>query len=90
MTAAAPNPNEVAMLRAEVEMLMTERQVLLTTVGAASVFVANLHAEDLPEDAYAAGDVLADALNKLPEETLREALELVRPLVLKDMEDAAD
>ena len=61
--------NEVALLRAELELLMTERENLLRTVGAASVFIANLDAETLPEAAWDAGDILAECLNDLPEDT---------------------
>ncbi|MBI1397721.1 MAG: hypothetical protein GC151_17255 [Betaproteobacteria bacterium] len=82
---ALPQTNDAAMLRAEVEMLMNERESLLRTLGAASVFFANLTAEDLPETAYDAADVLAKCLDNLPEETLREALLLVQPLVERDL-----
>jgi len=90
---AMPNvtaSNEVALLRAELELLMTERENLLRTVGAASVFIANLDAETLPEAAWDAGDILAECLNDLPEDTLHDALELVRPLMVKDLENAKD
>lgn len=69
------------MLRAEVEMLMSERQALLRATGAAAVFVANLDSESLPEDTYAVADILAHALNDLSEDTLRDALELVQPTI---------
>lgn len=72
---------EISMLRAEIEMLMNERQSLLRATGAAAVFVANLDSEALPEGTYAVADVLAHALNELREETLRDALELVRPAI---------
>src|SRR6185369_10131798 len=72
---------EIAMLRAEVEMLMAERQALLRATGAAAVFVANLDSESLPEDTYAVADILAHALNDLSEDTLRDALELVQPSI---------
>ena len=70
---------EVSMLRAEIEMMMSERQSLLRATGAAAVFVANLDSETLPENTYAAADVLAHALNDLSEDTLRDALEVVQP-----------
>jgi hypothetical protein len=76
-------------LVAEIEALMSEREILLRTIGAASVFFANLSAEELPEAAYDAADVLAKSLDTLPEELLREALELVRPLVEKDLDKAS-
>lgn len=72
---------EISMLRAEIEMLMNERQSLLRATGAAAVFVANLDSEALPEGTYAVADVLAHALNELREDTLRDALELVRPAI---------
>src|SRR5436853_3289832 len=69
---------EVAMLRAEIEMLMSERHALLRTTGAAAVFVAKLDSHALPESTYEAADILAAALNDLSEETLRDAIELIR------------
>jgi hypothetical protein len=68
----------VAILRAEVETLLTERQALLRATGAAAVFVAKLDSHALPESTYDAADILAGALNALPEETLRAAIELIR------------
>ena len=40
---------EIIMLRAELEMLMKERQTLLKVAGAAAVFVAELNPDDLPK-----------------------------------------
>lgn len=81
--------DEIALLRGEIEILMNEREQLLLTVGAASVLVANLQADALPESALDAGDILAESLNGLPEELLHEALERVRPLVERDLAQAA-
>jgi uncharacterized membrane protein len=70
---------EISMLREEVEILMNERQCLLDTTGAAAVFVANLESTTLlPDAACQAAKVLSCSLNKLPEETLRDALEKVK------------
>ena len=69
---------EVSILRAEIEMLMGERAGLLRTVGAAAVFVAHMDSTTLPEETYTSADVLAHALNALPEESLRDALEMIR------------
>lgn len=71
------NKQEVAMLRSEVEMLMTERSSLLKVVGAAAVLMANTDGRDLPAEAAEAGQMLSTLVNRLPEETLREALESV-------------
>lgn len=69
---------EISMLRAEIEMLMKERQSLLKTTGAAAVFIANLDSGALPEDAYEAAEMLSNCLNDLSEDTLRDALDKVR------------
>jgi hypothetical protein len=66
------------MLRAQVEMLMTERENLLRSTGAAAIFVAKLDTHTLPESTYEAADILAATINGLPEETLRDAIDLVR------------
>lgn len=81
MTIEQHTQDEISMLRAEIEILMTERQSLLRTTGAAAVFVANLDSESLPETTYAVADILAHSLNELSEDTLRDALELVRPTI---------
>ena len=81
MTIEQHTQDEISMLRAEIEILMTERQSLLRTTGAAAVFVANLDSESLPETTYAVADILAHSLNDLSEDTLRDALELVRPAI---------
>ena len=88
MTIEQQTQDEIAMLRTELEMLMTERQALLRTTGAAAVFVANLDSATLPEATYAAADILAHSLNDLSEDTLRDALETVRPAI-ESIEGAA-
>jgi hypothetical protein len=69
---------EIAMLRTELEMLMGEREHLLRAVGAAAMFVAKLDTHVLPESTYEAADILAGSINRLPEESLRDAVESVR------------
>lgn len=80
MTVHALNNQEIRLLREEVEMLMVERQKLLQVVGAAAVLVANLDSETLPQDqgTIDAAEVLAESLNALSEESLKDALEAVR------------
>ncbi|WP_371264171.1 hypothetical protein [Nitrosomonas sp. Nm51] len=63
------------MLRAEIEMLMSERQGLLEAVGAAARFIACLDSQKLPEEACETADKLAKSLNQLSEDTLQDALE---------------
>ncbi len=69
---------EISMLRAEVEMLMTERQSLLNTVGAAARFFACLDSSQLPKDACDTAKKLSKSLNQLSEDTLQDALEKVK------------
>ena len=72
------NKQEVALLSREIEMLMAERARLLKVVGAAAVVVANTDAENFPEAALDAAETLSEALNALPEETLKDALDSVQ------------
>ncbi|MEW6312450.1 MAG: hypothetical protein AB1513_00130 [Pseudomonadota bacterium] len=69
---------EVSMLREEMEMLMRERESLLQVVGAAAMFVADMDSAALPENTYNDAELLAESLNALREETLRDALQAVR------------
>lgn len=80
MTVHAINKDEAQLLRNEIEMLMGERAQLLQVVGAAAVFVANLDTSKLPDDMATidAAEMLAEQLNVLTEETLKDALESVR------------
>jgi hypothetical protein len=80
MTIHALNDQEVRLLREEIELLMSERQKLLQVTGAAAVLVANLDSETLPEDqdTIDAAELLAESLNALSEETLKDALDSVR------------
>lgn len=71
------NKQEVALLSKEIEMLMSERARLLKVVGAAAVLVANTDAGTLPGSVVDAAEILSEALNALPEETLKDALESV-------------
>ena len=80
MTLHAMKEDEVRLLRDEIEMLMNERRQLLQVTGAAAVFVANLDTDSLPDETVTidAAEMLAEQLNGLSEETLKEALESVR------------
>jgi hypothetical protein len=80
MMAHALKDEEVQLLRKEIELLMGERNKLLQVVGASAVFVANLDADVLPDDldTIDAAEVLAERLNQLSEESLKEALESVK------------
>jgi hypothetical protein len=69
--------NEENMLRAELELLMKERENLLIIAGAAAGLIAELNTRDLPIRTVEAADLLATTINKLSEETLQDALNSV-------------
>jgi hypothetical protein len=62
------------MLRAEIELLMVERQQLLQTAGAAAELVAQLDVAKLPNTACGAAKSLAASLNRMDDETLMDAI----------------
>jgi hypothetical protein len=62
------------MLSREVELLMTERAKLLRVAGAAAQFVAAMDSRSLPERFTTEADILAESVNALPEDTLKDAL----------------
>jgi hypothetical protein len=80
MTIHAMKEEEVRLLRDEIELLMGERRQLLQVAGAAAVFVANLDTDSLPDEVGTidAAEMLAEQLNGLSEETLKDALEAVQ------------
>jgi hypothetical protein len=65
------------MLRAELELLMNERENLLIIAGAAAGLIAELNTQDLPIRTVEAADLLATTINKISEETLQDALNAV-------------
>ena len=69
--------NENNMLRAELELLMKERDTLLIIAGAATGLIAELATDDLPIRTVEAADLLATTINQLSEETLQDALSAV-------------
>ena len=74
---------EIAMLRVELEMLMGERQALLRIAGAAAAFIAELDAGVLPVNTLEAAEILAESINAAPEETMRDALEIIKAEVVE-------
>ena len=73
MTAAAQNTGTF-MLSKEIEILMSERAKLLRVAGAAAQFVASMEGRTLPETVATEADILAESVNALPEDTLKDAL----------------
>ncbi len=73
MTAVTQNTGGF-MLSKEIEILMAERARLLRVAGAAAQFVAVMDVRNLPEKVATEADILAESVNALPEDTLRDAL----------------
>ncbi len=62
------------MLSKEIELLMSERARLLRVAGAAAQFVAVMESRALPERVATEAEILAESVNALPEDTLKDAL----------------
>jgi hypothetical protein len=62
------------MLSKEIELLMAERARLLRVAGAAAQFVAVMESRSLPEKVATEAELLAESVNELPEDTLKDAL----------------
>jgi len=75
---------EIALLRHELEMLMSERQAILRVVGAATALIASLDSKRLPVGAVEAADMVATSINDLSEETLQDALNSVHAEIEDD------
>jgi hypothetical protein len=73
MTMAGENTGTF-MLGKELDILMSERAHLLKVAGAAAQFVALMESRALPEAVATEADLLAESVNALSEDTLRDAL----------------
>jgi hypothetical protein len=62
------------MLSKEIEILMAERARLLRVAGAAAQFVAVIDVRNLPGNVATEADILAESVNALAEDTLKDAL----------------
>jgi hypothetical protein len=62
------------MLSKELDILMAERKRLLTVAGAAAQFVALMESRALPQSVATEAELLAESVNALAEDTLRDAL----------------
>ena len=65
------------MLSEEIEILMAERGKLLRVAGAAAQFVAVMDVRNLPEKVATESEILAESVNALSEDTLRDALNAI-------------
>ena len=73
MTASMQNTGTF-MLGNEIELLMAERAKLLRVAGAAAQFVAVMESRNLPEKVATEAEILAESVNDLSEDTLKDAL----------------
>lgn len=73
------NEQEVELISEEVEMLMQERAMLLKVTGAAAILIAHATVQNLPDEVVDAAEKLSEAINALGEETLKDALDAVKP-----------
>lgn len=62
------------MLSQELELLMAERAKLLRVAGAAAQFVAVMESRNVPEKVATEAEILAETVNDLSEDTLKDAL----------------
>jgi hypothetical protein len=74
---------EENMLRAELELLMREREILLKITGVAAGLIAELNTADLPIRTVEAADLLATTINQLPEELLQDALDAAHATIVE-------
>jgi hypothetical protein len=73
MTAPLQNTTTF-MLSQELELLMAERALLLRVAGAAAQFVAVMDSAQLPERVATEAEILAESVNALSEDSLKDAL----------------
>jgi hypothetical protein len=73
MTATLQNTGSF-MLSKEIEILMAERAKLLRAAGAAAQFVAVMDVSNLPGTVATEAEILAESVNALSEDTLKDAL----------------
>jgi hypothetical protein len=74
MTASTRQDPSGYMLSEEIELLMAERTKLLRVAGAAAQFVAVMESRSLPEKVATEAELLAESVNDLSEDTLKDAL----------------
>ena len=74
MNASSMQNTGTFMLSNEIELLMAERAKLLRVAGAAAQFVAVMESRSLPEKVATEAEILAESVNALSEDTLKDAL----------------
>ena len=74
---ASPQNTGTFMLSKEIEILMAEREKLLRVAGAAAQFVAVLESAKLPASVATEAEILAESVNALSEDSLKDALTMI-------------
>jgi hypothetical protein len=70
----SPQNTGTFMLGQEIEIILADREKLLRVAGAAAQFVAVLESEKLSESVATEAEILAECVNALSEDSLRDAL----------------
>jgi hypothetical protein len=70
----SPQNTGTFMLGQEIEILLADREKLLRVAGAAAQFVAVLESAKLSESVATEAEILAECVNALSEDSLRDAL----------------
>lgn len=76
-TLANKGLNELSMLRSEVDLLAAEDSQLMKVAAAAALFVSQLQGTDLPQSALNAASTLAKLICEVPDDTMRDALDML-------------
>jgi hypothetical protein len=82
----SPESTGTFMLGKELDLLMAERSRLLRVAGAAAQFVAVMDSRNLPEKVATEAEILAESVNALPEDTLKDALVSITTSTTASME----
>ena len=71
---SSPQNTGTFMLSQEIEILLSDREKLLRVAGAAAQFVAVLESAKLSQSVATEAEILAECVNALSEDTLRDSL----------------
>jgi hypothetical protein len=71
---SSPQNTGTFMLSQEIEILLSDRDKLLRVAGAAAQFVAVLESAKLSQSVATEAEILAECVNALSEDTLRDSL----------------
>ncbi len=75
---APPKVGQMPLLRTEIEILAADADNLKKIAGAAALFISQLDFAALPRDAVAPAAALAGLIDKMSDEGMAEALQLIK------------